>query len=43
MVLRREGFRVLRFWSSTVMRETDEVMDTIVLALESALPGRKAD
>lgn len=41
MVLRREGFKVLRFWSHTVMHETDEVMDSIVLTLEAAAPVRK--
>ncbi|MFZ3008568.1 MAG: endonuclease domain-containing protein, partial [Phenylobacterium sp.] len=41
LVLRREGFQVLRFWSSAVMHETNEVMDAIVLALEAAQPLRK--
>ena len=41
MVLKREGFRVMRFWSHAVMHHTDEVMDAIVLALEAATPVRK--
>ena len=36
MVLRREGFRVMRFWSGEVMGNTDGVVDAIVLALEGA-------
>ena len=40
MVLRREGFRVLRFWSNMVMNDTDGVMDAIVLALEAATSVR---
>jgi very-short-patch-repair endonuclease len=40
MVLRREGFEVLRFTGGTVMRETDQVMDAIVLALEAATSVR---
>ena len=43
LVLRREGFQVLRFWASAVMRETDQVMDTIVLALEAAKSQRGKD
>ena len=35
-VLRREGFRVMRFWSGEVMANTDGVVDAIVLALEGA-------
>ena len=34
-ILRRHGFQVLRFWSSDVRRDLDEVMDRIVLALEA--------
>ena len=34
-ILRRHGFEVLRFWSSDVRRNLDEVMDRIVLALEA--------
>ena len=40
MVLLREGFQVLRFWSNAVMNETDQVLDTIVLALETATSMR---
>jgi very-short-patch-repair endonuclease len=35
-VLRRQGFLVLRFWSSDVRHETDWVMDRILLALNVA-------
>ena len=35
-VLMRQGFTVLRFWTSDVRRETDWVMDQIVQALEGA-------
>lgn len=35
-VLTREGFRVLRFWTSDVRRETSWVMDMIWRALQDA-------
>jgi hypothetical protein len=31
--LRREGFRVLRFWNNDVLRNTDGVLETIMSAL----------
>ena len=34
-VLEGQGFRVMRFWASSVHREIDDVMDAIVLALEA--------
>jgi very-short-patch-repair endonuclease len=34
-VLAHEGFRVMRFWTSQVHQELDDVMDAIVLALEA--------
>ena len=37
-VLRRHGFRVMRFWTSDVHREIDDVMIAIVQALEAAAP-----
>jgi very-short-patch-repair endonuclease len=38
-ILKRHGFQVLRFWSSDVRRNLDEVMDRIVLALEAGPLG----
>jgi very-short-patch-repair endonuclease len=38
-ILQRHGFHVLRFWSSEVRRNLDEVMDRIVLALEAQSPS----
>jgi len=35
-ILRRAGFRVLRFWAGDVRRDLDWVMDQIVVALETA-------
>jgi len=32
--LRREGFRVLRFWNNDVLRNTDGVLERILGALE---------
>lgn len=43
MVLRREGFQVLRFWSGSVMHDTDSVMDTILMALQAAASVRGAE
>jgi very-short-patch-repair endonuclease len=37
-VLRSQGFRVMRFWTSQVHQEIDDVMDVIVLALEAQAP-----
>jgi very-short-patch-repair endonuclease len=37
-VLRSQGFRVMRFWTSQVHREIDDVMDAIVTALEAEAP-----
>ena len=34
-VLAREGFLTLRFWAGQVSGDLDQVMDTIVLALEA--------
>ena len=31
--VRRQGFRVLRFWNAQVLRETDNVMETIFEAI----------
>lgn len=35
-VLKRQGFAVLRFWSSDVRYDTDNVMDEIIRVLEAA-------
>lgn len=35
-VLMRQGFTVLRFWSSDVRHSTDDVMDQIVRTLEAS-------
>jgi very-short-patch-repair endonuclease len=37
--LRREGFRVLRFWNNDVLRNTEGVLEVIVSALASPSPG----
>jgi very-short-patch-repair endonuclease len=37
-VLRREGFRVMRFWAGQIHNEIGDVMDAIVLALEERAP-----
>jgi len=37
-VLKREGFRVLRFWNRAVRLRLGEVMNAIVLALEAEPP-----
>jgi very-short-patch-repair endonuclease len=34
-VLARAGYRVMRFWNSTIRHDIDSVMDAIVLALEA--------
>jgi very-short-patch-repair endonuclease len=41
-ILRRHGFRTLRYWASDVRYDTDWVMDQIVLALEAAMPVARA-
>jgi len=38
-VLKREGFKVLRFWNHFVREDIDTVMDLIIAALETA-PNR---
>jgi very-short-patch-repair endonuclease len=38
-ILRREGFRVLRFSAGHVRRDSNAVMDQIVVALEAATPA----
>ena len=35
-ILRRHGFRTLRFWASDVRQDADWVMDQIISALETA-------
>ncbi len=37
--LESQGFRVLRFWNNQVLTEIEEVAQTIMMALESPLPG----
>ena len=39
-VLKREGFRVLRFWNAEVNDNFDGVMETIFRALTEAIPSR---
>lgn len=39
-VLRREGFKVMRFWAGDVHRRLDWVMDAVVVALGEAAPPR---
>ena len=41
-ILRRHGFRTLRFWASSVRQDADWVMDQIVLALEASQPVERA-
>jgi very-short-patch-repair endonuclease len=41
-VLRRHGFRTLRFWASDVRSDADWVMDQIIAALEAAPSTRSA-
>ena len=35
--LEEQGYRVLRFWNAEVMRELDNVVETILAALETRL------
>jgi len=37
--LRREGFRVLRFWNNDVLQNTDGVLETILSAFKRPSPG----
>ena len=36
--LKREGFRVMRFWNNQVLQETDAVREAIFLAVQTPLP-----
>ena len=36
--LKREGFRVMRFWNNQVLQETDAVREAIFLAVQSPSP-----
>jgi BirA family biotin operon repressor/biotin-[acetyl-CoA-carboxylase] ligase len=37
--LRREGFRVLRFWNNDVLKNTQGVLEVILGELETPSPG----
>lgn len=41
-VLRRQGYRTLRFWASDVRHDPDFVMDQIIVALELAHSTRSS-
>jgi very-short-patch-repair endonuclease len=41
-ILRRHGFRVLRFWAGHVRRDVGSVMDQVIDALETAPSTRDA-
>ena len=42
-VLRRQGFRTLRFWASDVRQDADWVMNQIIAALEAAPATRSTN
>ena len=37
--LKREGFRVMRFWNNQVLQETDAMREAIFLAVQPPLPS----
>ena len=41
--LNAEGYGVIRFWNDEVLRETDDVMNTLLLVLEGGITETRSD